>query len=1100
MLKHTFFVIPGLIFCFLSAGAAPDDAGNSFSVEPDTLYSLSFVPKNGEGEKNTRPEVRESWEIVIRNADGSVSGVYGLLNAPWQEIPSSSVSGGKDSASAAPVRHRFRTSPEAVSAEVRFLRNGKESASAGMVRDLKLEKVADENLAESGASFAGPGDFCGFDETSQAEIVLKDGKYVLKTAPRGYALSNFIPVVPGETYRLGPEKRSHTRPFLYDADYRFLKVGSMGATFTAPEKVAFVRFFFGGNAEVSGLTMTRSGKKKDPAQTTQGTVSPKAAPAGSATASVPEKNLNAGTVKDAGVAEVAEGKKKGRGTPAPDAAEKVAKGGTGGDTPLYLVRNSLPAAEIIVGGSAADPRELFAACELRYWLGVVGNGAKLPVLSEASRGKKTRIFIGKSFAEKLFPEDLKKLKGTEGFAFRRKGNDIYLFGDSPKGTLFGTWRFLENNTDLIWSRPHEEYGAVYEIQPDIAVSDCDRLDIPVFKLRSWSMPGGVDDGEITNLYYARNGANPMLTVNGFAPMHYLGKLYCRSLRVGGGFMYGYLGKYKDTHPEFFPLTDGRRKLSNHAQPCFTNPEAVKAVIREARIHLAQAPDETLYLDCGNEDTWTCCECESCLAPIRLEDGTLLKPKSKFSDKDPLFRSTQLYQFLNQVAEALEKDYPDTKIVTLAYIFSAEPPAVKVHHNILSLYAPYPTHNARFPLRDSHSRGTANSSTWAERFKKWGEGGSPLAFYEYLGNAYFNAAADATAENLRDLKKYGGWGMNSEALQEFDKNLYGIGNFKQMWDVNSLNMWVITRLMWNPDQDVNQLRREFIRRSYRGAAPWMEKFYEIIIRNWNNPAVRSVENCHSGRSGVFKRYIVDPGNEKEARALLVEAEKNADNPHSRLLIRDILKSFDEWASSLGRIRAPFVSESSEEAFDFTSPHWEKAQVLQDFFLPRQYGVKAEDRVRASDPSELRIMRDGENLYFKFRAFFPEKEGIRLTEKSDSEIFPYGEHAEIQLRVKGALYLFAFDANGNVYDAKNWDRSWNSSGRKIKARKDGNSWEAVLSVPLKDLGFDLKKDAARPPELVLSRIRAGKQSGKQEESTYKGVAPNGEHIWSPLMMMD
>ena len=177
-----------------------------------------------------------------------------------------------------------------------------------------------------------------------------------------------------------------------------------------------------------------------------------------------------------------------------------------------------------------------------------------------------------------------------------------------------------------------------------------------------------------------------------------------------------------------------------------------------------------------------------------------------------------------------------------------------------------------------------------------------------------------------------------------------------------------------------------------------------------------------------------------------------------------------------------------------------QVLQDFFLPRQYGVKAEDRVRASDPSELRIMRDGENLYFKFRAFFPEKEGIRLTEKSDSEIFPYGEHAEIQLRVKGALYLFAFDANGNVYDAKNWDRSWNSSGRKIKARKDENSWEAVLSVPLKDLGFDLKKDAARPPELVLSRIRAGKQSGKQEESTYKGVAPNGEHIWSPLMMMD
>ncbi|HOF87184.1 MAG TPA: DUF4838 domain-containing protein [Armatimonadota bacterium] len=237
-------------------------------------------------------------------------------------------------------------------------------------------------------------------------------------------------------------------------------------------------------------------------------------------------------------------------------------------------------------------------------------------------------------------------------------------------------------------------------------------------------------------------------------------------------MFGFLGKYKETHPEFFPLIDGRRVLNNFTQPCFTNKEALRTLIREAREQLNNAPEDTLILDCGNEDTWRCCECPACLLPITLPDGTALAPKSPSAEQDPLFRSTQMFIFLNAMAEELVKEYPKLKILTLAYIFAAEPPKVTVHPAIMVLFAPYPTVNMRFPVMQ-HGPGVPGS--WASRFQQWGQHPA-LAFYEYWGVGYCNAMGETAAVNLRALAQFGGVGVNAEALQDVDTAMEGIGSF------------------------------------------------------------------------------------------------------------------------------------------------------------------------------------------------------------------------------------------------------------------------------------------------------------------------------------
>ena len=747
-----------------------------------------------------------------------------------------------------------------------------------------------------------------------------------------------------------------------------------------------------------------------------------------------------------------------------------------------LVVEGRPAGEIVLAANP-DLRERLAARELGYWIKQI-TGAELPLLAMPSPETNTKLFVGRKWAT-AFADDLKALNDSEGFAIRRKGANVYVFGAQPAGTLYGAWRLLEENTDLIWARPNEEFGAVYSRTPHLTLTQTDLREKPVFSFRSWSMPGGVPS-ESTNLWQARNGCNSKVSANWFDAGHYLAKEMNRALWVGGGFMYGFLGKYKETNPEFFPFVDGRRVLSNHAQPCFTNPAAVRTLIRDARETLQHAPAEVNVLDCGNEDTWRCCECPECLKPLKLPDGTLLAPKSPSSEKDPLFRSTQMYMFLNQVADDLSPDYPRLKIPTLAYIFAAEYPVVKVHPSIQVLFAPYPTCNMRFPIL---SQGPGQPGTWATRFQQWGVH-ETLSFYEYYGVGYFNAMADTAAVNLRDLQRFGGIGMNSEALQDVDQAMEGIGNFAEAWDANALEMWTISRLMWNPDQDVAALRKRYIARAFREAAPPMEQFFAIIHDSWHNRALKHAESCHSGRNGVFARYLVDTELEKPARALLVEAQRTAQHPHSQRLVSGILQRFDAWTASLGRLIAPRIGKAlAGNSFD--APDWERAGPIDDFKLPRHW----QQPTAATHKTEVRMLHDGTHLYFRIVAADPAVNKAVAAPAAAHERFPLGDHAEVYLSNKAGKYFFAMDINGNKYDSKNWDRHWNSHWT-VATRKTGAGWEAVAAIPLADLGFD-PGNKETSLSAVFARI-FDHGAEKPEENTYKGVVLHGQHVWSPLII--
>ena len=264
---------------------------------------------------------------------------------------------------------------------------------------------------------------------------------------------------------------------------------------------------------------------------------------------------------------------------------------------------------------------------------------------------------------------------------------------------------------------------------------------------------------------------------------------------------------------------------------------------------------------GPGDNWFCCQCEQCLAPLSLPDGSRLECRDPDSIKDPVFRSTQIMMFVNEAMDTWKQLRPEIPIHLLAYIHFAEPPRVPVHPDLRMWFAPYPTNNMHYPLLDPRQPSPA-----ANAVREMVDDESCLGFYEYF-HAKPSPEAFYAAANLRAVMRLPDH-RHAIIYAEIDNDFgtAGIGDGEFGWDVGLMNRWVLTRLFWDPTQDVDTLYRYFIQRTYREAAPQMLAYYELIKASWFDPDNKTVTACHTSISHVYKGLIVDRGLEPECLRL------------------------------------------------------------------------------------------------------------------------------------------------------------------------------------------------------------------------------------------
>lgn len=887
------------------------------------------------------------------------------------------------------------------------------------VSNMQLQRVDLESLFVNGDFREGADNYSGWSETLNTHFVEVEGKTALKIEHNGYALTDRIPVVGGADYRFDAGSTMPTYVLAYDSDMHLLTPTPYHRhrELKVPDQAAFIRLLY------------QTSFDHIPAYRTK-------------------------TIAGVGLRPVDESAVAGQ-----------------IDLPLYP-------GEVVLD-SEADPRELRAANELCHWVREI-TGKRLVLLAKPSQRNNTKIFLGAKWAND-YQRDLDYLAASDGYAIRRNGNKIFVFGSHPRGTLFGVYALLEKNTDIIWPRPHPDFNAVFSRVPKIEFSQTDFVSRPAFKVRQISFPGGDPNPVISHDWIGRNGGNaPMKLGKGF---QYLNWLSGATIGAGGGYIWTFMG-LKQEDETLYPLVNGNRLRNMWRQPCYTHRDVPKVMADAAREMLESVPGRKVeFLISRVGDNWEVCSCPECMQPIPLADGSQLAPKSTSSIKDPLFFSTRNYMMLNRMAEDLVEDYPDLELHTHAYIFAAEPPKVKLHPAIVPHFAAYPTKNERYPILQQPSEPGA---VWGRRMRQWSEEQDvQFGFFGYYYAAGFNALADTAGPDYKALADMGGIHAHCEGFSVD-------ADHTNSWDVDGCEKWTIAKLQWDPTLDPAALRNQYITRTYREASAPMRRFYQIINDSWHDSSNPTSVNCHTPATEIFQKFIVAPGLEKRARAALLEAQDIATDSKTRKLIDRVLERFDHYAAGLNRLPVPLVPESTEQWSQYDSPHWYKAHEISGFKRIANAEPVAEN-TPTQYPTTVAMMRDPHQLYFKIDAAASGDPAATPSQPSDA--FPQGDRVEIVLRSGADTYYFAIGEDRGTYLLKNWDtaRAWTNQVQ-VQHDRGGGRWSALLAVPLQDIGaagdnMDIDGKFGRVVH---------PQTATREESTYDGRGIFTDHVLlrSPL----
>ncbi len=487
------------------------------------------------------------------------------------------------------------------------------------------------------------------------------------------------------------------------------------------------------------------------------------------------------------------------------------------------------------------PVARLAANELSDWLFRL-TGGDFPVLLKPSDAKNVKIYLGATYAKPHFPEDLKLLASggsTDGFAVRVKDGDLYIFGACPAGTLFGVYAFLENNTDVIWGYNWGNDSAVYTKRPDLAVVWADAVEKPVFIHRGWQ--GGVAE------WKRQNRSN------------FFGDFDDGAFRLNGGHYFSpQYYDYSEGMQQFNPVHGGKRVQAwgeTHSLVCLSQPgyfeHATEVVPNVKEIKYSGGLYGCVF---GIDDNGGVCQCPGCTAPIKTRDGTFITPK----DNRELYYSAWFYTYLNKLDDALQKAWPGYVTSTFAYFFNANYPPIDLNPTIVPWLCTYgrATHNQ--PISAPVNR------RWWKNYRDWMGHTSETMLYAYygLGNGVI-PLAEAHQYDLKAQRAIGFLRNSTEGpLRGYDT--FGSADER----------WCVTRLDWNPDQDVEQLHRYFNRRTYREAAPWIDKFRGTVRQAW------FADGCKGDIIAIMRR----PEIASELRKCLDEALKVVQHPTSRRLVQ------------------------------------------------------------------------------------------------------------------------------------------------------------------------------------------------------------------------
>lgn len=428
--------------------------------------------------------------------------------------------------------------------------------------------------------------------------------------------------------------------------------------------------------------------------------------------------------------------------------------------PLLLTKDGR-ATGVIVLARNAKGSDTAAAFRLQTYLRMI-SGATLPFRADA-KGT-AAIWIGSSDHHEGCPieVDWGKLE-EDGFAIQTHGKSVVIAGGTEKGTLYGVNTLLES---YLGCRMFSPIAQIVPKRKTISLPPISDTQIPRFKFR--------DAHVLDSAYVAWHRLDNHRDLFGLY-VHTFARLVPPE-------------KYFKDHPEYFSKLAGGRV--SDGQLCLTNPDVFRIVVDELRAHMKAQP-EKLFWSVSQNDTFSPCECHAC----RTIDSAEGSP------------SGSLLAFVNKVAD----QFPDKVISTLAYQYSrSAPTTIKPRPNVNIMLCSIECNRSR-PLETD-----SLSASFRRDVETWTSLTRNIYLWDYVVQ-FRNLISPFP--NLRVLQPN---------LQYFAKkgitHVFEQGSGPSLPnEFKELRTYLVAKLLWNPDINVDSLMDDFLRGYYGAAAPFIRTY-------------------------------------------------------------------------------------------------------------------------------------------------------------------------------------------------------------------------------------------------------------------------------------
>jgi hypothetical protein len=363
----------------------------------------------------------------------------------------------------------------------------------------------------------------------------------------------------------------------------------------------------------------------------------------------------------------------------------------------------------------------------------------------------------------------------DGYMISIEKNNIQIYGGERKGCTYAVIYLLES------------YLGCKYLSPTIkVVPKSESINLPFLTYKDEPK----NDRRIINLYYENCTQeyidwNRLYTIEEIYPPNYFVHTFHRFLPWE---------TYFKEHPEYFALLENKQRSID--QLCPSHPKVKEIIAAQLKEEMAKLPNQKVW-SVSQNDNFSYCQCENCSKIIA-------------EDKSP---SGPIIRLVNDIALA----FPDKIISTLAYQYSRKAPEVTVpRNNVEVMLCSIELHRQESIVKD------VDAKSFRDDMIAWGKIANNILIWDYTIN--FNHSI-SPFPNLHTLKENCQFFTDNNVNAVFEQS-----NSSKGFEFSELKVYLLSRLMWDPDRNIDDLKAEFLNLYYGKAGPAIGKYIKSLEEN------------------------------------------------------------------------------------------------------------------------------------------------------------------------------------------------------------------------------------------------------------------------------